>query len=726
MAEIYLSLVFHNHQPVGNFDFVFQEAYDRAYKPLADCLDRHPSIQVAMHFTGPLLDWLQETHPDYLKQIAAQVKRGQLEILSGAYYEPILMMLHDEDKIGQTRKLTATIQQLFDTTPTGMWLAERIWEPHLPKPIHEAGIDYTIIDDKHFVSAGFHDEDLFGYFVSEEQGYTVNLIPTQTTLRYLIPWRPVHEVMSWLGEQAEHRQTPGKAPVWAVMADDGEKFGHWPMTYDSIWGENWMDDFFSELEANAAWVKTIHPGEYVRRFRARGIAYLPTASYLEMSEWALPSPDSYLLRDLRESYELQLQHLPEWDRNKRQEIEQVLRFLQGSFWRNFLVKYPEINHMQKRGLALSSRIHAMPPGDKKEQALDALWASQCNCGYWHGLFGGVYLFHIRSINYMNILKAETLVDGTQDRMWYEETDFNADSYEELMVGNGPLSMVVEPANGGMITELDYRPALYNLLNIMTRHPEGYHIQIREAAATNMLMVPGDDPTQFEGEPLRAKERGLEHHIYEDWHQRGMFIDHFLGDHASLYGFEAAQYPEQGDFVNQDYQHKFDQQGDTLHLTLWREGNVWIGEHHVPVRVDKTLSLIKGQTTFDVAYQITNLGDIFLSCRFGTEITFGFDGGDNDKYCFIEIDGGRYSMGVSGEIPNMRAYRAVSLIRKFGIRFELDQSATLWRFPLAPITLSEGGFERVHQGVVTMPWWRIELTPGAKWEVGLKASIEALD
>lgn len=61
---------------------------------------------------------------------------------------------------------------------------------------------------------------------------------------------------------------------------------------------------------------------------------------------------------------------------------------------------------------------------------------------------------------------------------------------------------------------------------MTRHPEGYHIQIQEAADTNMLMTPGDDRSQFEGEPVRAKEKGLEKYIYVDWHRRGMFLDHF--------------------------------------------------------------------------------------------------------------------------------------------------------------------------------------------------------
>jgi predicted glycosyl hydrolase (DUF1957 family) len=35
-----------------------------------------------------------------------------------------------------------------------MWLAERVWEPHLAKPIAEAGVEYVILDDNHFKAAG--------------------------------------------------------------------------------------------------------------------------------------------------------------------------------------------------------------------------------------------------------------------------------------------------------------------------------------------------------------------------------------------------------------------------------------------------------------------------------------------------------------------------------------------------------------------------------------------
>ena len=724
MTKIYLSLVFHNHQPVGNFHSVFAEAFEKAYHPLTNCLDRHPNIKVTMQFTGPLIDWLKEHQPAYLDQVAGQVARGQLEILSGGYYEPILSMLQDADKLGQIRKMNETVEEIFGTKPRGMWLAERIWEPHFAKPIREAGIDYTIIDDAHFKAAGFTPEQLFGYFVTEEQGYPLKLLPTQTKLRYLIPWRSVGEVIGWLREQADERHIDGKSPVWAIMGDDGEKFGLWPQTYQSIWGEKWMDQFFDALESNSHWIETIQPQSYLEQFPAWGRAYIPTASYMEMGEWALPSPQSYYLRDLREQYQQQLEYIPQWDDLKRQEYENILQFLRGSFWRNFLVKYPEINQMHKRGLALSKRLHALPDTPEKQAALEALWASQCNCAYWHGVFGGVYLFHIRSANYSNIIGAEVIADELEGRtgLWYEKTDFNADSYNEILASNGQLAIVVEPAQGGMITELDYRPLFYNLLNIMSRHPEGYHIQIREAAETNMLMTPEDDRSQFEGEPVRAKEKGLEEHIHTDWHRHGMFLDHFFGEGAHLHNFVQAQYPEEGDFTNQWYKVQEEQTAEQISIILTREGGVWANGVHQPVLVRKTIVLEKNASHLIANYEVINKGDAPLQTRFGIETAMGFDGGDNRDYHYLRHGDDWHGLGDAAEFDDVTNYEVMSERHGFAVHLELSRAAHVWHYPLAPITLSEGGFERVHQGIVLLQWWHLNLGKNETWQTSVKVAI----
>ena len=58
----------HNHQPVGNFDFIFEDAYQKSYLPFLESLENHPKIRIAQHYSGILLDWIKENHPEYLER----------------------------------------------------------------------------------------------------------------------------------------------------------------------------------------------------------------------------------------------------------------------------------------------------------------------------------------------------------------------------------------------------------------------------------------------------------------------------------------------------------------------------------------------------------------------------------------------------------------------------------------------------------------------------------
>ena len=153
MDHIHFLFGTHNHQPVGNFDFVFEKAYQRAYLPFLEAMERHPKIHWNLHTTGVLWEWLDDHHPDYVDRIAWQVESGRLEILTGGYYEPILPTLPGADKNGQIQKLSDYLQQRFRTQPRGCWLAERVWEPHLAKVLHSNGINFTLLDDAHFFNS---------------------------------------------------------------------------------------------------------------------------------------------------------------------------------------------------------------------------------------------------------------------------------------------------------------------------------------------------------------------------------------------------------------------------------------------------------------------------------------------------------------------------------------------------------------------------------------------
>ena len=308
-----LLLAFHCHQPVGNFGWVIREALERAYRPFLDRLERHPRVKVALHYTGCLLDWLAAEEPPFLQRVARLVQSGQVEIIGGGYYEPILSLIPERDRQEQLRRLSDTTTELFGQRPCGAWLAERVWEPQIAQTLARAGFDYTIVDDTHIRSAhGWSpelkkQEDVFGFYLTEDEGWALRLFPSSKRLRYWMPFHPVQETINFL------RSCPPGAIV--TFADDGEKFGLWPGTYRWVYEEGWLDQWFEALEANADWLTTSTFRSCATEQAPAGQVYLPCMSYEEMQEWS------------------------------------------GGYFRNFLVKYPEANLMHQRMLEVSRRVH---------------------------------------------------------------------------------------------------------------------------------------------------------------------------------------------------------------------------------------------------------------------------------------------------------------------------------------------------------------------------------
>ena len=231
MSKLTLLLAFHNHQPQGNFDHVFAVGYDDCYRPLLDAIGEFPGIKVALHHTGPLLEWLDANRPAYLADLRALVARGQVEILGGGFYEPMLAVLPDEDAEGQLVMMSDFCQERFGARPRGMWLAERVWEPALAERIARAGLTFTLIDDTHFRYAGISD-DLHGYYVTERAGWPLAIFPIEKELRYAIPFTPIDRTMEVL--DGLRRRGGGKDMV-VTYGDDGEKFGMWPHTKEWVW-----------------------------------------------------------------------------------------------------------------------------------------------------------------------------------------------------------------------------------------------------------------------------------------------------------------------------------------------------------------------------------------------------------------------------------------------------------------------------------------------------------
>lgn len=707
MPQLTLSLVIHNHQPVGNFDHVFAEATAKAYRPMLEALERHPNIRLALHYSGSLLDWLGSNQREHIACLDRLVRRNQVELLSGGYYEPILVAIPEEDRAGQLRKMNQYLRQRFGVVPSGAWVAERVWEPHLPKALAQAGIDYTVLDDTPFKMSGLGDDDLFGPYVTEEQGAALKVFGNVMHLRYAIPWHPVQSVIDWLRQQAEAHPCGV-----AVSADDGEKFGLWPDTWDHCWGDDgWLDRFFCALEENSDWLVTRPLGEVAARVRPLGRVYLPCAAYEEMMHWALP-PDAFRrLASVR-------QELQAGDRGD------VLRFVHGASWRSFLSRYDEVNHMHKRMVRISQKVHDLPEGERKDQALDHTWAAQCNCGYWHGLFGGIYLFHIRVSNYAQLIAAETLVDRalSQTDTWAraERGDLDADTEEEIILNTDKQVLVFKPSYGGSLVEWDWRDRRYNLLNTMTRRPEGYHESLRQAAEQGRLFLPGDP--EIPG-GVKVQKRDIHTCLFYDRHRRVALMDHFLHADTTPESFYQARYSEEGDFTGEPYQATVEESDDQAMLVMRRESTVSVGQVAFPVQVEKRACVLAGSGSLQVHYRVTNLDDIPADLRFGVEFNWGIVGG-NSNHAYLKVGSEERRLNDLAGDDDVSGFTIGSSLPVLAgeVRVIPSRPTSLWHFPLEVVSNSEAGYECAYQGTCTLLWWAMHLEPRRPWEVELKLDL----
>ena len=208
MNHVRLIFAVHNHQPVGNFDGVFEESFAKSYEPFLEILENYPNLPVAIHTSGPLLDWLIERKPRYIEHLKTLANAGRVEILGGGRYEPILTMIPPRDRVAQIKTYSHLLQTLFGRAVRGMWLAERVWEQCLASDMADGGAEFTILDDFHFQRAGLAGDDLLGYHFTEDQGRLLKLFPASEKLRYLVPFSEPHETYQYLRSIAE--RTPAR------------------------------------------------------------------------------------------------------------------------------------------------------------------------------------------------------------------------------------------------------------------------------------------------------------------------------------------------------------------------------------------------------------------------------------------------------------------------------------------------------------------------------------
>lgn len=445
----------HLHQPVGNFDSVFAQHAQTVYRPLIEQLERRHHGPLLLHMSGPLLEWLEAHDIPLLDRIGQLAADGRIEFLLGGMYEPILAAIPRADRTEQIAWHRESLRARFGAEASGLWLTERVWEPELAYDLAMAGVRYALVDDRHFLVTGYERHELHAPYRTESDGRALTLLAIDERLRYMIPFRPPEELAEYF------RELHAAGQPLAIFADDGEKFGGWPGTREWVYERGWFERFYDALDGlvDEGIVQLCGGTESIDAVPCAGLTYLPTASYREMEAWALPPRPAVRLAALESDLGMERMSGPDG------------ALVRGSHWRNFLTKYSEANRLQKKTCALSSlcRGRGDPPAARR-----AIGRAQCNDALWHGVFGGLYLPHLRAALWRQLAIAEGELRAGE-ALHAETLDLDADGADEVWIHSGTFSAIVAPARGGALVDLTHFDSGTNYADTLTRRLESYHL-----------------------------------------------------------------------------------------------------------------------------------------------------------------------------------------------------------------------------------------------------------
>ncbi|MGH8711268.1 MAG: alpha-amylase/4-alpha-glucanotransferase domain-containing protein, partial [Burkholderiales bacterium] len=536
----------------------------------------------------------------------------------------------------------------------GAWLTERVWEATIVPALSDCGFRYATVDDYHFLCTGKSAAELEGYFTTEEDGRRLDLFPISEALRYRIPFTPAEDALAYLERLAESDKRTA-----AIYFDDIEKFGVWPETYDWVFGRGWLRKFIGGVLASGSIVPQTYR-EFHSNQRTRGIVYLPTTAYTEMNEWMLPAIAANAFADLvrREK--------------ERGAYETDKAFLRGGIWKNFLSRYPEANWMHKRMISLSQRLAELPEdavGTRQaEEMRSLLYAAQANDAYWHGLFGGLYLPHLRRGAYRALVRLEALLDQAMARPARLRQDFDLDGRDELFLHNDKVQAIIKLDGRASICELDAYALEQNFGDTLRRHDEYYH----------RLILRGDTKAKQSAGIASAHDRiGFKHEIsatdiQPDERARTLFADNLISsagmaEPVCAYGLDDT--PEESSAPEACFQAR-------------------VGNMHILKRITLADNCVS------------------VSYRFDAADTAGFQ---------VELDiampscdgvGGRYIhhgkiLGSFGQSLELEDVNGITLDDQFmggSVKLASSRPVRLLARPYFTVSRSEDGFERIMQSV----------------------------
>ncbi|MDR1909222.1 MAG: DUF1925 domain-containing protein [Spirochaetaceae bacterium] len=407
-----------NHIPYSAEDSEFEYMYHQRLKPFILALNNYPRIKAALHYSGVLLHWIEKAHPEFFMLIGDLISRKQVELIGGGFYEPMMPLISQQDRIGQIEMLTTYIRKQFGKRPLGCWLPASAWDQSLVGALSACGMGYTFLRENQFRAAGLSGEDLYAPCITEDQGKLLMVFPV---LKGLTLEGLKDSVVSLLQKTAAGTP-PGGERLLVLCPDcffqDASRTS----------GEAEINRFFEELSRCGDFLDFTIPSKIYKNKRCRKKAYFSASAAFEAPDSGNEPPP-----------------LP----------------------KRFLVRYSEANGIYSKMVYTGLLINQLR-GDKarKQSAQEELWKGQGYDGFCRSPSGGIFRGGVRNAAYRALIEAEKITRSKGAFIPSLMTfDFDLDGEDEYLFQAEYISCYIKTL-GASVFEFDFLPRSWNYLDTL--------------------------------------------------------------------------------------------------------------------------------------------------------------------------------------------------------------------------------------------------------------------
>ena len=394
----------------GTPSHILESLLSEVYKPVLTHIYQNPSIHLNLFLPGEILEWFELHHPEINMLIADLVKKDQIELLTGAYYQPLLTLLHPKDRSSHIEFTTTFIRKRFGKRPKTLWLFNQMWSSNFVSTMQICSVDRLIIS-----TYSPHSDKVYldKPFVMQDIGKTIEVFPIHHQIENIIDnYR--NGIKSYIDTEHELKNVDftDEKSIGVVMLNLDHLYQGSNISPSNPSVATFFDRMCALIQQNNRHTQLMNSLPLWDNALAKG--------YLINGWYGVDSPHESM--------------------NSVNEMLTTYGELQHLYGR--LVYVTELARMYKKNKDVRKRVENL------------IMKSQTGAPFVMDSFGGCYRSEYRQYVYKHLNEAENLLSQYEAVTYPREVDIDFDGYHEIVMKSKNLIGIVSP-KGGVLRELNY-------------------------------------------------------------------------------------------------------------------------------------------------------------------------------------------------------------------------------------------------------------------------------